>query len=33
MTNLNKTEKAVAGVITVAVLFFLIQIIRWLIKR
>lgn len=33
MKNLNKTEKAVGGLITVTVLFLLIQIIRWFVKR
>lgn len=28
--DLNKTEKAVAGLIAAALLFFLVQLIRWL---
>lgn len=33
MKNLNKTEKAVGGLIVAVILFFLLQIIRWFVKR
>lgn len=30
LKDLNKTEKAIAGLITVTLLFLLIQIVRWI---